>query len=95
MEPDEYARQKQLFLDKMTKTADEIKAFERNTVLVRIKIVNRRKVKITHGKRLNVAPGQSVSTSDITENLCSRPSSMPDDILKWCVQICQFFWQFL
>jgi hypothetical protein len=25
-------------------------------------------VKITHGKRLNVAPGQSVSTSDITEN---------------------------
>jgi hypothetical protein len=33
MEPDEYARQKQLFLHKMTKTADEIKAFERNTVL--------------------------------------------------------------
>jgi hypothetical protein len=33
MEPDEYAKQKQLFLHKMTKTADEIKAFERNTVL--------------------------------------------------------------
>jgi hypothetical protein len=40
MEPDEYARQKQLFLHKMTKTADEIKAFERNTVL---------QSKITHG----------------------------------------------
>lgn len=47
MEPDEYERQKQLFLYKMTKTADERKQFERNTVLQsesRLWIEERRKL---------------------------------------------------